>query len=83
MATPLTARSANGWVVQGDGVASGRLAERLRTDPEITQLKQVARDVVVLAMTAERAERLRKEFGDQLVIEPDVDLKLDAGPSGA
>lgn len=83
MATLPATRSANGWVVQGDGVASGRLAERLKTDPEITQLKQVARDVVVLAMTSERADRLKKEFGDQLVIEPDVDLKLDSGPAGA
>ena len=83
MSKPPTTRSNNRWIVQGDGVASGRLAEHLKTDSEITQVKRVARDVVVLAMPSEHAERLKKEFGDQLVIEPDVDLKLDAGPTRA
>ena len=82
MSKPLTSRSDDSWIVQGPGVASGRLNERITTDSEITQVRQVAPDVIVLAMSSERAERLKKEFGDQLVIEPDVDLKLGAGPVG-
>ena len=37
-------------------------------------------DVVVLMMSAERAEELKSEFGAQLIIERDVDLKLNVDP---
>jgi hypothetical protein len=36
----------------------------------------------VLAMSAERADQLKKEFGARLVVEPDADLKLNSGPPG-
>jgi len=68
------------WIVQGDGVASGKLRDRIKSDSAITQLSQVARDVVVLAMSVERADQLKREFGAQLTIERDVDLTLNVGP---
>lgn len=66
----------NRWIVQGQAVASGRLTDRIRSDRAVTALRQVAPDVIVLEMSAERAEQLRSEFGDQLVVEPDRDLSL-------
>ena len=68
MSDPQTTRSDDRWIVQGDDVASGQLRKRIKTDPEIKQIRQVARDVVVLAMSAERAEKLKNEFGAQLII---------------
>ena len=82
MSNTPTTRSQNRWIVQGEEVASGRLGERIKTDSEITQIRQVAHDVVVLAMSSERAEKLRNEFGRQLVIEPDADLTLNASRLG-
>ena len=81
MADPQTTPREERWIVQGEEVASGRLRERIKTDSAITQLRQVARDVVVLAMSAERAEKLKSEFGAQLIIERDVDLKLNVDPT--
>jgi hypothetical protein len=69
----------NRWIVQGKEVSSGRLVERIKTDSEITQVRQVAPDVVVLAMSPERAKQLKTEFGGELAIEPDADLSLNAG----
>jgi hypothetical protein len=70
------------WIVQGDAVASGRLKDHIEADREITTLRQVAPDVIVLEMSAERAERLAREFGDELLIEPDADLHLGPGFPG-
>jgi hypothetical protein len=70
------------WIVQGDDVASGRLLDRVKADLEITLVRQVAKDIAVLAMTSERADRLKKEFGARLIIEPDASLKLTTGPLG-
>lgn len=70
------------WIVQGDDVASGRLMDLARTDKEITPVRQIAKDVLVLAMSAERANQLKKEFGTRLVVEPNADLKLNTGPNG-
>jgi hypothetical protein len=70
------------WIVQGDDVASGRLLDRIKADLEITLVRQVAKDIVVLAMTSERADRLKKEFGARLIIELDASLKLNPGPIG-
>ena len=80
MADPQTSPRAERWIVQGDGVASGRLRDRVKSDPEITQVRQVARDIVVLAMSAEQADKLKNEFGAQLIIERDADLKLNFDP---
>ena len=80
MADPQTGPRAERWIVQGDGVASGRLRDRIKSDSQITQVRQVARDIVVLAMSEERAQKLKSEFGAQLIIERDADLKLNLGP---
>lgn len=64
------------WIVQGKEVASGQLAERIKPDPEITEVRRVAHDVVVLRMSAQKAEKLRGEFGEQLVVERDADLGI-------
>jgi hypothetical protein len=77
---PTTARAH--WIVQGDEVASGRLMERVKQDAEITLVRQIAPDVCLLAMTPERADKLKKEAGPRLVVEPDADLKLSSGPGG-
>jgi hypothetical protein len=81
MADPQTMPRQERWIVQGDDVASGKLRDRIKSDPAITQLRQVARDVVILAMSAERADQLKREFGAQLIIERDEDLQLNAGPT--
>lgn len=70
------ARRPDRWIVQGKEVSSGQLANRIRADSEIKEVGRIAPDVVVLSMSAERAEQLRHEFGEQLVIEPDADLTL-------
>jgi hypothetical protein len=80
MAEPQTTPRAERWIVQGDDVVSGRLQERIKSDSEITQVRQVARDVVVLAMSVERANKLKREFGAQLNIERDADLTLNVDP---
>lgn len=86
MATPPTlqprSQPQDRFIVQGDGVVSGRLGNRLKTEPEIKQVKQVAADVVVLSMSLEQAEKLKAEFGTQLRIEPDADLELSGGRPG-
>ena len=82
MADPQTTPRPERWIVQGDGVASGRLRDRIKSDSAITQVSQVARDVVVLAMSAEQADQLKREFGTELTIERDADLTLNVGPSG-
>lgn len=71
------------YIVQGADVASGRLMEHLKTDQEITPVRQIAKDVLVLSMTPERADQLKKHFGAQLVVERDADLKLNIGPKGS
>ena len=81
MADPQTTPRAERWIVQGDDVASGKLRDRIKSDSAITQVREIARDVVVLAMSVERAEKLRSEFGARLTIERDADLTLNVGPS--
>jgi hypothetical protein len=70
------------YIVQGADVASGRLMEHVNADEAITPVRQIAKDVLVLAMTPERADQLKKHFGSELVVERDADLKLNSGPSG-
>lgn len=81
MADPQTTPRAERWIVQGDDVASGKLRDRIKSDSAITQVRQIASDVVVLAMSVEQAEKLRSEFGARLTIERDADLTLNVGPS--
>jgi hypothetical protein len=70
------------WIVQGTGVSSGRLAERIRWDPEITEGRRIASDVVVLLMSPQKARELRNEFAEQLVIELDADLGVKHANGG-
>jgi hypothetical protein len=64
------------WIVQGKEVSLGQLAERVKLDSEITEVRRIAPDVVVLSMSAQKAGELRDEFGEQLVIERDADLDI-------
>ncbi len=80
MADPQTAPRVERWIVQGNGVVSGRLRDRIKSDSGITEIRQVARDVIVLSMSVERADQLKREFGPELTIERDVDLKLNVDP---
>ena len=61
------------WVVQGADVSSGALARHIHGDPALRLVRQIAPDVMVIAMTVERAERLEKEFAE-LIIESDAGL---------
>ncbi|MDR2015453.1 MAG: hypothetical protein LBP99_07540 [Azoarcus sp.] len=67
------------WIVQGDDVASGQLMEIVKTDAEIRPVRQIAKDILVLGMSPERADRLRKEFGARLIVERDGGLNLNMG----
>lgn len=73
--TPVARRPVR-WIVQGEEVSLGQLAKRISADPEISEVGRIAPDVVVLSMSGERAEQLRDEFGERLVIERDADLSL-------
>ena len=62
------------WIVQGDPVSSGELAKHVGGDPDIRQIAEVARDIVILSMTEARAKLLRSAF-PKLIVEPDAALK--------
>ena len=64
------------WIVQGEGVSSGALAELVDQSVDIHEVRRVARDVVVLSMSDESAQQLQGEFGAHLVVERDADLEL-------
>ena len=51
----------------------GRLAEHLKREPSVKQIKQVASDVVILAMTPTQAERLKSTFAT-IIVEPNSTL---------
>ena len=61
------------WIVKGPAVSSGTLADHIKADPDVVQLKQIAPDIVVLEMPASRAKRLTAELAE-VVVEPDQDL---------
>jgi hypothetical protein len=63
------------WIVQGPAVSSGALAEHIATEADIQQLRQIAPDVVILAMTPSRAELLKAKFIG-LTMASDEDLTL-------
>ena len=68
------ATSAGRFIVQGEPVKSGRLAEHLKLQTDVTQIAQVAPDVVILSMTSTQAERLKSAF-KTIIVEQDSALK--------
>jgi hypothetical protein len=62
------------FIVQGDPVKSGELADHLKRDPGVQRIAQVAPDVVILSMTKIQADRLKSAFAT-LVVEPNSALK--------
>ena len=62
------------FIVQGEPVKSGQLADHLRSEPGVKRIAQIAPDVVVLSMTNTQADRLKSAFAT-LVVEPNSTLK--------
>jgi hypothetical protein len=58
------------WIVQGTVVSSGVLSKHIASQTDIEELSHIAPDIVVIAATDSRAERLKKEFSG-LVVTPD------------
>ena len=71
-------------LVQGEAVTSGRLENFIKSNPDIhiPPDGKVAADVVVLMMSPERAELLKTEFGDELIVEPNADVHFGIGRGG-
>jgi hypothetical protein len=63
------------WIAQGPDVSSGTLLEHVEADPGIRVVRRIAPDVVILSMTAARAEQLKNDFAGNH-IEADTDLDL-------
>ena len=63
------------FIVQGEPVKSGQLADHLRSEPGVKRIAQIAPDVVILSMTKTQADRLKSAFAT-LVVEPNSALKL-------
>jgi len=62
------------FIVQGEPVTSGQLADHLSREPNVKQVGQVAPDVVILSMTKTQADHLRSKFST-IVVEPNAPLK--------
>jgi hypothetical protein len=62
------------FIVQGEPVKSGQLADHLKREPGVKRIAQIAPDVVILSMTNTQANRLKSEF-TTIVVEPDSTLK--------
>jgi hypothetical protein len=62
------------FIVQGEPVKSGQLADHLRREPGVKPVSQVAPDVVILSMTKTQADRLKSAFAT-IVVEPNSALK--------
>jgi len=62
------------FIVQGEPVKSGQLADHLRSEPGVKRIAQIAPDVVILSMTNTQADRLKSAFAT-LVVEPNSALK--------
>jgi ABC-type Fe3+-hydroxamate transport system substrate-binding protein len=62
------------FIVQGEPVKSGQLADHLKREPGVKRIAQIAPDVVILSMTNTQADRLKSEF-TTIVVEPDSTLK--------
>jgi len=62
------------FIVQGEPVKSGQLADHLKREPGVKLIAQIAPDVVILSMTNAQANRLKSEF-TTIVVEPNSTLK--------
>ena len=62
------------FIVQGEPVKSGQLADHLKHETSVKRIAQIAPDVVILSMTNAQANRLKSEF-TTIVVEPDSTLK--------
>jgi ABC-type Fe3+-hydroxamate transport system substrate-binding protein len=62
------------FIVQGEPVKSGQLADHLKREPGVKQIAQVAPDVVIVSMTNTQADRLKSTFST-IVVEPNSALK--------
>jgi len=62
------------FIVQGEPVKSGQLADHLKSEPGVKRIAQIAPDVVILSMTNTQANRLKSVF-TTIVVEPDSTLK--------
>lgn len=62
------------WIVQGPAVANGDVTAMVEADPNISEHRRVAADVVVLSMSDERASRFKSEVGPSTLIEQDQDI---------
>jgi ABC-type Fe3+-hydroxamate transport system substrate-binding protein len=62
------------FIVQGEPVKSGQLADHLKREPGVKRIAQIAPDVVILSMTNTQANRLKSEF-TTIVVEPNSTLK--------
>ena len=49
------------FIVQGEPVKSGQLADHLKREPGVKRIAQVAPDVVILSMTNTQANRLKSD----------------------
>jgi ABC-type Fe3+-hydroxamate transport system substrate-binding protein len=61
------------FIVQGEPVKTGRLAEHLKREPNVKQIARVAPDVVILSMTPAQANRLKSAFAT-IIVEPNSTL---------
>jgi hypothetical protein len=62
------------FIVQGEPVKSGQLADHLKREPGVKRIAQIAPDVVILSMTNSQANRLKSAF-TTIVVEPNSTLK--------
>jgi len=62
------------FIVQGEPVKSGQLADHLKREPGVKRIAQIAPDVVILSMTNTQANRLKSKF-TTIVVEPNSTLK--------
>jgi len=62
------------FIVQGEPVKSGQLADHLKREPDVKLIAQIAPDVVILSMTNTQANRLKSAFAT-IVVEPNSTLK--------
>jgi hypothetical protein len=69
-----SASRAEQWLVQGEAVSSGAVTSHIAGDPNVTEVGRLAKDVVVLSMSPDRAALLGTQFVGCLVIERNRDL---------
>ena len=62
------------WLLQGDPVKSGAVADAFSDLPETRLVSRIADDVLLVETTGAQVERLRALFGPTLLIEADQSL---------